>query len=48
MSKTLRYAVFDKNPGKEFEDEIIRVNNTVIAPGAMLKKEIWRTFSGNS
>jgi hypothetical protein len=44
--KTLRYAVFDKNPGKEFEDEIIRVNNTVIAPGAILKKGDMENFLG--
>lgn len=35
---TLRYAVFDKNPGKEFEDEVFRIKNTVMAPGAILKK----------
>ena len=34
----LRYAVFDKNPGKEFEDEVFRIKNTVMAPGAILKK----------
>src|SRR5262249_33963816 len=35
---TLRYAVFDKNPGEEFEGEIRQVKNTVIAPGAKLEK----------
>jgi phosphatidylserine/phosphatidylglycerophosphate/cardiolipin synthase-like enzyme len=44
--KTLRYAVFDKNPGKGFEDAIIRVNNTVIAPGAILKKGDMENFLG--
>jgi hypothetical protein len=34
----LRYAVFDKNPGQEFEEEIFRIKNTVMAPGAILKK----------
>jgi phosphatidylserine/phosphatidylglycerophosphate/cardiolipin synthase-like enzyme len=34
----LRYAVFDKNPGTEFEDEIQRIRNTVMAPGAILSK----------
>jgi hypothetical protein len=43
---TLRYAVFDKNPGKEFEDEIVRVRNTVIAPGAILKKGDMENFLG--
>lgn len=33
---TLRYAVFDKNPGKGFESDIHHVQNTVIAPGAKL------------
>jgi len=36
--ETLRYAVFDKRPGKEFEDEIQRIGNAVIAPGAKLEK----------
>ena len=41
----LRYAVFDKNPGTEFEDEIQRIKNTVMAPGANSRpKEIWRIF----
>jgi len=44
--KTLRYAVFDKNPGKDFEDEIVRVRNTVIAPGAILKKGDMENFLG--
>jgi phosphatidylserine/phosphatidylglycerophosphate/cardiolipin synthase-like enzyme len=34
----LRYAVFDKNPGAEFEHGIQRIRNTVIAPGAKLEK----------
>ncbi len=34
----LRYAVFDKNPGKGFEKEIQSIGNTVIAPGAILAK----------
>jgi phosphatidylserine/phosphatidylglycerophosphate/cardiolipin synthase-like enzyme len=44
--KTLRYAVFDKNPGKDFEDEIVQVRNTVIAPGAILKKGDMENFLG--
>jgi phosphatidylserine/phosphatidylglycerophosphate/cardiolipin synthase-like enzyme len=44
--KTLRYAVFDKNPGKDFEDEIVRIRNTVIAPGAILKKGDMENFLG--
>jgi phosphatidylserine/phosphatidylglycerophosphate/cardiolipin synthase-like enzyme len=43
---TLRYAVFDKNPGGEFEDEIRRVRNTVIAVGAILKKGDMENFLG--
>jgi phosphatidylserine/phosphatidylglycerophosphate/cardiolipin synthase-like enzyme len=43
---TLRYAVFDKNPGAEFEDEIRRIGNTVIAPGAILKKGDMEHFLG--
>lgn len=35
---TLRYAVFDKNPGKEVEGEIRKIRNAVIAPGAKLEK----------
>src|SRR6266568_8931231 len=34
---TLRYAVFDKNPGEEFEGQIRQFRNTVIAPGAKLE-----------
>ncbi len=44
--KTLRYAVFDKNPGKDFEDDIVQVRNTVIAPGAILKKGDMENFLG--
>jgi hypothetical protein len=32
----LRYPVFDKNPGKKFEDEIFRIKNTVMAPRPFL------------
>jgi len=42
----LRYAVFDKNPGKEFEDDIYRIRNTVIAPGAKLEKGDMENFLG--
>jgi phosphatidylserine/phosphatidylglycerophosphate/cardiolipin synthase-like enzyme len=35
---TLRYAVFDKNPGEEVEGEIRKIRNAVIAPGAKLEK----------
>lgn len=35
---TLRYALFDKDPGNEFADEIKVVGNTLIAPGAKLSK----------
>jgi phosphatidylserine/phosphatidylglycerophosphate/cardiolipin synthase-like enzyme len=35
---TLRYAVFDKNPGEEVEGEIRKTRNIVIAPGAKLQK----------
>jgi phosphatidylserine/phosphatidylglycerophosphate/cardiolipin synthase-like enzyme len=42
----LRYAVFDKNPGATFEDEIVRIKNTVIAPGAILKKGDMENFLG--
>jgi phosphatidylserine/phosphatidylglycerophosphate/cardiolipin synthase-like enzyme len=34
----LRYAVFDKNPGMGFEQDIERIRNTVIAPGAKLEE----------
>jgi PLD-like domain len=44
--ETLRYAVFDKNPGKKFEDEIVQVRNTVIAPGAKLKEGDMENFLG--
>jgi len=44
--QTLRYAVFDKNPGTEFEDEIVAVKNTVIAPGAKLEKGDMENFLG--
>ena len=37
-SETLRYAVFDKNPGSEVEGEIRESRNAVIAPGAKLEK----------
>ena len=42
----LRYAVFDKNPGKKFEDHIYRIRNTVIAPGAKLEKGDMENFLG--
>jgi phosphatidylserine/phosphatidylglycerophosphate/cardiolipin synthase-like enzyme len=42
----LRYAVFDKNPGKVFEDEVYRIKNTVMAPGAILKKGDMENFLG--
>jgi phosphatidylserine/phosphatidylglycerophosphate/cardiolipin synthase-like enzyme len=42
----LRYAVFDKNPGKKFEDEVYRIKNTVMAPGAILKKGDMENFLG--
>jgi phosphatidylserine/phosphatidylglycerophosphate/cardiolipin synthase-like enzyme len=35
---TLRYAVFDKNPGEAVEGEIRKIRNAVIAPGAKLEK----------
>lgn len=43
---TLRYAVFDKNPGEEFEGEIRRIRNTVIAPGAKLEEGDLVNFIG--
>jgi hypothetical protein len=42
----LRYAVFDKNPGTEFEDEVVRIRNTVIAPGAKLQEGDMENFLG--
>jgi phosphatidylserine/phosphatidylglycerophosphate/cardiolipin synthase-like enzyme len=42
----LRYAVFDKNPGKKFENEVYRIRNTVMAPGAILKKGDMENFLG--
>ncbi len=42
----LRYALFDKNPGKKFEDEVYRIRNTVIAPGAILKEGDFELFLG--
>ena len=42
----LRYAVFDKNPGKQFEDDIHRIKNTVIAPGAKLEDGDMEHFLG--
>jgi len=42
----LRYAVFDKNPGEEFEGDIRRIRNTVIAPGAKLEKGDMVNFLG--
>jgi phosphatidylserine/phosphatidylglycerophosphate/cardiolipin synthase-like enzyme len=41
----LRYAVFDKNPGTKFEDDIHRIRNTVIAPGAKLEAGDLANFS---
>ena len=43
---TLRYAVFDKSPGKKFEDEIFQIGNAVIAPGAILAKGDMVNFLG--
>lgn len=43
---TLRYAVFDKNPGKLFEDDVYRIRNTVIAPGAKLQAGDMENFLG--
>jgi phosphatidylserine/phosphatidylglycerophosphate/cardiolipin synthase-like enzyme len=37
-SDTLRYAVLDKDPKADFEVEIRKIRNTVIAPGAKLEK----------
>lgn len=37
--QTLRYAVFDKNPGAELEGELRRIRNTVIAPGEKLEAD---------
>lgn len=34
----LRYAVFDKKPKAEFEEDIRAIRNTVIAPGAKLEE----------
>jgi phosphatidylserine/phosphatidylglycerophosphate/cardiolipin synthase-like enzyme len=42
----LRYAVFDKNPKENFEDDIRRIRNTVIAPGAKLAKGDMENFLG--
>jgi hypothetical protein len=44
--ETLHYAVFDKNPGPAFEDEIRQFGNTVIAPGATLRKGDMENFLG--
>lgn len=43
---TLRYALFDKDPGEEFADEIRVTGNTVIAPGAKLTKGDLEFFLG--
>ena len=43
---TLRYAVFDKNPGKGVEDQIFTIDNAVIAPGAILAKGDLENFLG--
>jgi phosphatidylserine/phosphatidylglycerophosphate/cardiolipin synthase-like enzyme len=43
---TLRYAVFDKNPGKGVEDQIFTIDNAVIAPGAILAKRDLENFLG--
>ncbi|XSC43466.1 phospholipase D-like domain-containing protein [Bradyrhizobium sp. RDT10] len=43
---TLRYALFDKDPGDEFAEEIRVTGNTVIAPGAKLKKGDLEFFLG--
>jgi phosphatidylserine/phosphatidylglycerophosphate/cardiolipin synthase-like enzyme len=42
----LRYAMFDKKPKSEFEDDIQRIRNTVIAPGAKLSKGDMEFFLG--
>ncbi|MGH8615056.1 MAG: phospholipase D-like domain-containing protein, partial [Gammaproteobacteria bacterium] len=38
--------VFDKNPGKEFEEGVHRIRNTVIAPGAKLAEGDMENFLG--
>ncbi|MEH2538397.1 MULTISPECIES: phospholipase D-like domain-containing protein [unclassified Bradyrhizobium] len=43
---TLRYALFDKDPGDELADEIKVIGNTVIAPGAKLSKGDLEFFLG--
>jgi phosphatidylserine/phosphatidylglycerophosphate/cardiolipin synthase-like enzyme len=43
---TLRYALFDKDPGDDFADEIKVNGNTVIAPGAKLAKGDLEFFLG--
>ncbi|MGY3451582.1 phospholipase D-like domain-containing protein [Bradyrhizobium sp. USDA 4353] len=42
----LRYALFDKNPGKQVEDEVVQKRTTVIAPGAILKPGDFELFLG--
>lgn len=45
-SEAVRYAVFDKRPSEEFQDEVAQVDDTVIAPGALLKKGDFEKFLG--
>ena len=47
-SKTLQYAVFDKNLKKDVEDEIEHVGNTVIAAGSKLGPDDMENFVGES
>jgi phosphatidylserine/phosphatidylglycerophosphate/cardiolipin synthase-like enzyme len=42
----LRYALMDKKPNKKFEDEVYRIKNTVMAPGAILKDGDFALFLG--
>lgn len=43
---TLRYSLFDKDPGDEFADEIRVTGNSVMAPGAKLSKGDMEFFLG--
>ncbi|MGX1163930.1 phosphatidylserine/phosphatidylglycerophosphate/cardiolipin synthase-like enzyme [Bradyrhizobium sp. USDA 372] len=43
---TLRYSLFDKDPGDEFADEIKVTGNSVMAPGAKLSKGDLEFFLG--
>jgi phosphatidylserine/phosphatidylglycerophosphate/cardiolipin synthase-like enzyme len=42
----LRYAVFDKRPSNDFADDIQRIKDTVIAPGAKLSEGDLENFLG--